>query len=110
MSVELRTVEVGPLQKGPEGRRLLRDFLDLPSYIYRDDPNWIRPLDLELSERLSPKNPFFLHAEGVLMVAYRNGKPVGRCTAQVDREHLARHRDGAGFFGFLDTIDDPTVA
>jgi hypothetical protein len=110
MSVELRTVEVGPAQKRPEGRRLLRDFLDLPSYIYRDDPNWIRPLDLDLSERLSPKNPFFLHAEGALMVAYRNGKPVGRCTAQVDREHLAHHRDGAGFFGFLDTIDDPAVA
>lgn len=110
MSVELRTVEVGPALKRPEGKRILRDFLDLPSYLFRDDPNWVRPLDLDLSERLSPKNPFFLHAEGALLVAYRNGKPVGRCTAQIDREHLARHQDNAGFFGFLDTVDDPTVA
>jgi hypothetical protein len=110
MSVELRTVEVGPELKRAPGKRLLRDFLDLPSVIFRDDPNWIRPLDFELTERLSPKNPFFLHAEGALLVAYRDGKPVGRCTAQIDREHLARHKDAAGFFGFLDTIDDPEVA
>lgn len=110
MSVELRMVEVGPEQKRPGSKTLLRDFLDLPSYIYRDDPNWIRPLNLDLSERLSTKNPFFLHAEGALLVAYRNGKPVGRCTAQIDREHLARHKDDAGFFGFFDTINDPTVA
>jgi hypothetical protein len=35
---------------------------------------------------------------------------VGRCTAQIDRLHLERHRDDAGFFGFLDTIDDLEVA
>ncbi|MFO0658311.1 MAG: hypothetical protein U0165_00545 [Polyangiaceae bacterium] len=46
----------------------------------------------------------------MLIVAYRNGKPVGRCTAHIDREHLKRYNDGAGNFGFFDTIDDPEVA
>jgi hypothetical protein len=31
-------------------------------------------------------------------------------TAQIDREHLARHKDDVGFFGFLDTVDDEEVA
>lgn len=110
MSVELRMVEIGPEQKRRENKALLRDFLDLPSSIYQDDPNWIRPLNIDMSERLSNKNPFFLHAEGALLVAYRDGKAVGRCTAQIDREHLAKHKDSAGFFGFFDTINDPTVA
>jgi len=110
MSVELRMCEVGSELQQPRGKGLLRDFLDLPSYVFRDDPNWVRPLDFELTERLSKKNPFFQHAEGAVLVAYRNGRPVGRCTAQVDHEHLARHKDATGFFGFFDTVNEPEVA
>jgi hypothetical protein len=89
----------------------LRDFLDVVDVIYRDDPRYIRPLDMDLKERLNPKkNPFFEHADGVIFTAHRDGKCVGRVTAQVDREHLARYKDDVGFFGFLDTIDDADVA
>jgi hypothetical protein len=110
MSVDIQDCPIGDkLHRGP-GKRLLRDFLDVASYIFRDDSCWVRPLDFDLKDRLSPKNPFFEHGEGQLFVAYRNGKPVGRCTAQIDREHLARYRDDVGFFGFLDTIDDPEVS
>jgi len=101
MSIEIRKTPVG----GP-----LKDFLNVVSYIYRDDPNYIRPLDFELKQRLSPKHPFFDHAEGVILTAHRNGFCVGRCTAQIDREHLARYRDDVGFFGLFDTINDETVA
>ena len=88
----------------------LKDFLDVVDTIYRDDPRYIRPLDMDLSDRLNPKkNPFFEHADGVIFTAYRSGKCVGRVTAQIDREHLARHKDDVGFFGFLDTIDDEEV-
>jgi hypothetical protein len=87
------------------------DFLNVVDYIYRGDACYVRPLDFELKDRLSPKkNPFFQHAEGVMFCAYRNGWCVGRVTAQIDRLHLARHADGAGFFGFLDTVDDQEVA
>ncbi len=88
----------------------LRDFLEVVDYIYRDDPAYVRELDLDVRGRLSPKHPYFQHAEAVIFTAHRNGWCVGRCTAQVDRLHLQRHRDEAGFFGFFDTIDDPEVA
>lgn len=101
MSIEIRKTPIG----GP-----LKDFLNVVDYIYRDDPNYIRPLDFELKQRLSPKHPFFDHAEGVILTAHRNGFCVGRCTAQIDREHLARYRDDVGFFGLFDTINDETVA
>jgi hypothetical protein len=70
----------------------------------------VRPLDMDLKDRLSPKNPFFEHGEGTIFTAHRNGWCVGRCTAQIDRAHLDRYKDDVGFFGFLDTIDDPEVA
>jgi hypothetical protein len=87
----------------------LRPLLDVVDYIYRDDPLFVRPLDLDLKDRLSKKNPFFLHAEGTCFAAFRNDRCVGRVTAQIDRAHLDRYKDDAGFFGFLDTIDDEEV-
>lgn len=87
----------------------LRPFLDVVQAIYKDDPCYVRPLDFDLKERLSRKNPFFKNAEGTTFVAFKNGKPVGRITAQIDRGHLERYRDETGFFGFLDTIDDEEV-
>jgi hypothetical protein len=101
MSVEIRQTPIG-------GK--LEPFLDVVSYIYRSDPNYVRPLDLDMKQRLSKKNPFFEHAEGTLFTAHRNGFCVGRISAQIDREHLARHQDDAGFFGFFDTIDDEEVS
>jgi hypothetical protein len=89
----------------------IRDFLDVVDVIYRGDPRYIRPLDMDLKDRLSPKkNPFFEHADGVIFTAHRDGRCVGRATAQIDREHLARYKDDVGFFGFLDTVDDAEVA
>jgi hypothetical protein len=89
----------------------VKDFLDVVSYIYKDDPNYIRPLDQDLKDRLNPrKNPLFDHAEGTIFTAYRNGKCVGRITATVDHEHLARYKDSTGFWGFFDTTDDEEVA
>ena len=110
MSVEIKQAPIGDELHRGSGKKLLRDFLDVVSYIYASDAQYVRALDFELKERLSKKNPFFLHAEGAVFVAYRNGQPVGRCTAQIDREHLAKYKDDVGFFGFFDTIDDEGVA
>ncbi len=110
MSVEIRMTPIGPELGRREGKANLKCFLDVVEYIYRDVPEYVRPLDFDLKGRLSTKNPFFLHADGALFVAYRNGKPVGRVTAQVDREHLKLYKDDVGFFGFIDTIDDQEVA
>ncbi len=101
MTVEIRETRIG-------GK--LKDFLDVVDHIYRDDPNFVRPLDMDLEQRLSKKNPFFEHGEATIFTAHRNGWCVGRCTAQIDREHLERYKEDVGFFGFLDTIDDPEVA
>lgn len=101
MALEIRETPIG-------GK--LNDFLNVVDYVYRGDPSYVRPLDMEMKDRLSLKNPFFEHAEGVIFTAHRNGWCVGRITAQIDREHLARYKDDVGSFGFLDTIDDAEVA
>ena len=100
--LEIRQIPMG----GP-----LKDFLNVVDDIYRGQPNFVRPLDMDLSGRLNPKkNPFFEHGDGVIFTAHRDGKCVGRITAQIDREHLSAHKDDTGFFGFLDTVNDAEVA
>ena len=88
----------------------LRAFLDVVDDLYRHDPAYVRPLDQELKERLDPKkNPYFEHAEATIFTAHRGGRCVGRDGP--DRPRAPRQvRRRHGFFGFLDTVDDPEVA
>jgi hypothetical protein len=91
--------------------RDVADFIRAGHEVFRGDPAWVPPLDLDLRERLTPqKNPFFHRAEVVLFTAWSGGRLVGRCSAQIDREHLRIHQDESGFFGFFDTVQDEEVA
>jgi hypothetical protein len=89
--------------------RARSDFLRVPWPLYADDPAWVPPLLLERRLQLWRRRPYFAHARAAFWVAYRGTRPVGRISAQVDRLHLERHRDGAGFFGFLEAEDDAEV-
>jgi hypothetical protein len=87
-----------------------RDFLEVPHVVFRDDPHWVAPLYLERDEHLDRrKNPYFQHAEVQFFVAYKDGKPVGRISAQDDSMRLKTHNDNRGMFGFLDAIDDREI-
>jgi hypothetical protein len=100
------SVEIVPVRTSPQWR----DFHHLPFQIYRDDPNWVPPLLLERKLHFSPRhNPYFQHARAAYWLAYDQGKPVGRISAQIDRLHLETHGDGAGQFGFVEAIDDVGV-
>ncbi|WP_135467350.1 hypothetical protein [Crenalkalicoccus roseus] len=101
---EARSIRVTPVT----GRRDLETFLSLPRRLYTDDPHFVMPLLMERRRHLSPRtNPWFEHAEARFWLAWRDGRPVGRISAQVDRLVVERH--GAGHFGLLEAEDDPEV-
>ena len=89
-----------------ESRSDLNTFLKLPWSLYRDDPQWIPPLLHEQRMLFSPKNPYFDHATCRCWTALRNGRPVGRISAQIDSLHLDRYQDATGFFGMLEAEDN----
>ena len=92
-----------------EDRRSRDAFIRLPRSLYKDDPVWVPPLLFERRMHLSLNNPYFEHAACCLWMAYREGRPVGRISAQIDRLHLERYDDATGHFGFLDAEDDTEV-
>lgn len=70
MSVEIKEVRT---------RKELREFIYLPSKIHRDHANWVPPLYSNEWRYFNPKkNRAFSHSQAVLLMARRNGEPVGR--------------------------------
>ena len=90
--------------------RAFKQFIDLPWSIYRDDPYWVPPLKSDVRSLLSPKHPFYDHAEKQLYLALQNGTPVGRIAAIINHRHDEFHDEKAGFFGFFECVNDQGVA
>jgi GNAT superfamily N-acetyltransferase len=88
----------------------LKRFIDLPYRLHAGTP-WIPPLKLErwlfLNRRL---NPYFKHGEAEFFLAWRDGRVVGRASAQVDHAFNEFHQSRWGMFGFLEMEEDPEVA
>lgn len=87
----------------------LKEFINFPSTLYPNDPNWIEPLYLEREEHLSKKNPGTEHIVWQAWVAKKGNTVVGRITAQIDSLHRELYGNDTGHFGMIDAIDDPEV-
>jgi hypothetical protein len=98
-------IDIIPVQGSP----LLDRFIRLPERLHSNDPHYIAPLHLERKDALTPKNPFFGHAEVQFWIARRDGRDVGRISAQIDHQALAIRPDAAGQFGLLAAEDDPAI-
>ena len=86
--------------------RTLKDFIRAPAAAQGRDPNWVAPLELMKKEDFSAKHPYFQHAQWQPFVAYRDGKAVGRISAQMDQLYHEHHDASTGFFGLIEGIDD----
>ncbi|HEV3319615.1 MAG TPA: hypothetical protein VG053_07785 [Solirubrobacteraceae bacterium] len=100
-------VEIKPVA----GRRALDTFIKLPWRLYRNEPTWVPPLLMDVKKRLDQgRNPFFKHAEAQYFLAYRDGQPVGRVSAHIDRNFNAFQQNEWGLFGWFECEDDPEAA
>jgi GNAT superfamily N-acetyltransferase len=87
----------------------LKEFIELP-YRLHAGTKWIPPLKLERYAFMSRKlNPFFKHGDAAYFLARRDGRVVGRITAQYDRNFDEFHGTRWGFFGFLEFEDDQEI-
>ncbi|HDP89568.1 MAG TPA: N-acetyltransferase [Thioalkalivibrio sp.] len=92
-----------------DSRQTVRDFLHLPERIYADDPAWVAPLLLEQKQRVFHNTPLFAHCAIARWVAYRDGAPIGRITAQLDELQPPLDGGAVGYFGMLEAVDDRSV-
>jgi len=91
-------------------RALVQQFIKVPWSIYHDDPHWVPPLVKERQDLLSPKHPYFEHAEVKLWIAYKDDQAVGRISAQFDQLKSVSDYESIGYFGLFECIDDSELA
>lgn len=87
----------------------LKEFIAFPATLYSDDPAWIDPLYIERAEHLSEKNPGTEHIKWQAWIARKEGRIVGRITAQIDTLHRKLYGDDTGHFGLIDAVNDAEV-
>jgi hypothetical protein len=91
-------------------KAMLQRFIRVPFLVHRDDKIWIPPLLSEREEAFTPaKNEFLRRAEVRFWIARRDGRDVGRISAQIDPLAQREGSDPVGHFGCLSAIDDPEV-
>ena len=91
-------------------KKELKQYVKFGIDLYKGNNCFIPPLVFDEINTLRPdKNPAFEVCEAQSFMAYRDGKPVGRITAIINR--LVNERTNAHDmrFGFVDFIDDAEV-
>lgn len=92
-------------------KRDLQRFIRFPHQLYREDPSYVPQLNLMQQDLLSSRvNPFFKHSEAACFLVEEGGMVLGRIAAIYNKAHLDLYRDGTGFFGFFDAVNDKKVA
>ncbi|NCD68945.1 GNAT family N-acetyltransferase [Mucilaginibacter sp. R11] len=87
-------------------------FLDIARQIYKDDPNWVCPLDNDVEAIFDPKkNSFHQHGKVTRWVLTDdNGKCIGRIAAFINDKKANHDGELIGGMGFFECINDKNAA
>ncbi len=93
-------------------KKTKREFLHVPVILYKNDPNWIRPLDNDIESIFDPKkNKRFRHGEAIRWVLKdEQGMCVGRVAAFIDGKVANANEQPTGGIGFFECINNPKAA
>ncbi|HNX44374.1 MAG TPA: hypothetical protein PLJ84_09540 [Bacteroidales bacterium] len=102
MSIEIRKVE---------SRKELRQFIHLPAAIHSGEKNFLPPIyadDWNFFD--SKKNVSFASCDTILVLAWHNGKPVGRVMGIIHNKYNQLHNEKNARFGYLDCYNDREIS
>lgn len=87
-------------------------FLELPSFIYKDHPAWVRPLDQMILSVFDPaKNSFHSHGKCIRWILKDDsGKDIGRVAAFINYKKTNTPLLPTGGMGFFECINDQQAA
>jgi hypothetical protein len=87
-------------------------FLDTARVIYKDDPNWVCPLDNDIAAVFDPQKNNF-HQFGTCtrwILKSDEGKLIGRIAAFVNNKKAFNYEQPTGGVGFFECIDDENAS
>jgi len=93
-------------------KKLINEFLKVPHLIYKNDKNWICPLDSDVEAVFDPaKNAYFNHGEAIRWILKSDdGKLIGRVAAFINQDKARTYDQPTGGMGFFECYDDKEAA
>lgn len=107
VSTGMRLIEV------KNDKKLAKEFIKLPARLYKNDPNWIRPIDKEVEDTFRPNvNSYFAHGKCTRWILQdAQGQTIGRVAAFVNDQTANKgNKQPTGGMGFFDCINDQKAA
>lgn len=101
----MQTIEV-------TGKHVVRQFLELPFSIYRNDAQWVCPLMNDIESVFDPqKNNFFSFGKcNRWILVDENNHTIGRIAAFINEKKAYNEEQPTGGCGFFECIDDHQAA
>ncbi|TKC09052.1 GNAT family N-acetyltransferase [Pedobacter frigoris] len=89
-----------------------KDFLNVARFIYKDDGNWICPLDQDIELVFNKeKNPFFNHGKCTRWILKDDqGQTIGRVAAFINEKKAYNYEQPTGGMGFFECINSEKAA
>jgi len=101
MTLELREVT---------SKRDRKIFIFLPEIIHRGHKNWVPPIWAEEKKYFNPeKNRAFSYCDTLMLLAWRNSRPVGRIMGIINRRYNEYRQEKTARFGYLEAYEDKEV-
>lgn len=93
-------------------KKQVKEFLGLPSKLYKNEPYWVRPLDNEIETVFDPKKNKLLRKGEVARWLLRdnNGDVVGRVAAFINPDVVLKEEQPTGGMGFFECINNQEAA
>lgn len=87
-----------------------RDFIYLPEKVHKNEPDWLPPIYMDERELYNKKkNKSYKYADAILLLAYRDSKPVGRIMGLVNNRYNEINDERHGRFCFMECFNDKEV-
>lgn len=100
------TIEVVEVRTTDE----LKEFVELPFKLYRDNPYWVPPIKGEERKALLPeRNPAMADCDTLMWIARKEGKCVGRLAGIIHHKHNEKTGERMARFSRAEFIDDAEV-
>ena len=86
----------------------LASFLDVPTKVYQNYPNWVPPIRSSIAKQLAPDSPFTEYGQFQQFIAVDSdsGAPLGRIVAAINQRLIEQEAKNIGLFGYFECVED----
>lgn len=91
-------------------KKELKKFVDIPFYLYKNDPYWVAPLkDEQLKKLMGVNNPLFDQGDHAFFIAYKDEEIAGRILVGIEEKLNKDKHKKEGYISLVECIDSTEV-